>query len=262
MPDKNYREEVFVMILVGIIVFLVITGLLVLIILYYQKKRFQHQQQLVDKEKEYAQQLLESKLEIQEQTFNTISSEIHDNVGQILSLAKVQLNIIAQGNSLDISLLNEAKDSVGKAMADLRDIAKSLSSNRIQYSSLFEVAQHELQRIQRAGIMNTIAVQKGDEIKIVDQKKLIIFRIIQESLQNIIKHSKANQIDVEFSYQKDQLTVTVSDNGTGFDSTKLVGKDGQGLQSIMNRAMMIGGLASIESQPGKGTTIIITSPYE
>jgi len=262
MPDKFYDKEIYILILIGISVFLIVVSLLVFIILYYQKKRFQHKEQLVAKEKEYTQQLLESKLEIQEQTFNTISSEIHDNVGQILSLAKVQLNIIAQRNVLDLALLNEAKESVGKAMADLRDIAKSLSSSRIQHSSLFDATQHELQRIQCAGLLNAIAVQKGDEVKIADQKKLIIYRIIQESLQNIIKHSKASEIDVEFTYQKDQINITIADNGKGFDSSELAGKDGQGLQSIMNRAMMIGGFASIESQPGNGTTITITSPYE
>jgi len=262
MPDKTYNEEVFVLILVAIIVFLVITGLLVMIILYYQKKRFQHKQQLVTKDKEYAQQLLQSKLEMQEQTFNMISSEIHDNVGQILSLAKVQLNIIDQSPVLDKSLLNDAKESVGKALTDLRDIAKSLNSSRIQQSGLFESIQQELQRIQRSGLMNTFAELKGEEVSIPDQKKLILFRIMQESLQNIIKHSNASQINIVFNYQKDQIIITITDNGQGFDPVALDAKDGQGLQNIITRAGMIGGIAAINSQPGNGTTIIITSPYE
>ena len=81
---------------------------------------------------DFNQQLLQSQLEMQEQTFNIISTEIHDNVGQILSLAKVQLNIIDQGEMLDRSLLADAKESVSKAMIDLRDIAKSLNSERIK----------------------------------------------------------------------------------------------------------------------------------
>ena len=92
---------------------------------------------------------------MQEQTFNTISSEIHDNVGQILSLAKVQLNIIDQSETLDKSLLADAKDSLSKAMTDLRDIAKSLNSERIQSSSLPEITEHELTRISRARLMLT-----------------------------------------------------------------------------------------------------------
>ena len=198
MQGKTYSEEVFIMILVGVIVFFVLTGLMVLIILYYQRKRFQHRQDLAVKEKEYAEQLLQSKLEIQEQTFDSISSEIHDNVGQVLSLAKVQLNILAQGSTLNISLLNDAKESIGKALIDLRDIAKSLNSNRVQHLGLFEITQNELLRIQRSGAMNTLCERKGEEVDISSQKKLIIFRIIQEALQNIIKHSKANELNAVF----------------------------------------------------------------
>jgi signal transduction histidine kinase len=262
MPDKTYSEEVFVLILVGIIVFLVITGLLVVIGFYYQKKKFQHKQQLASQEKEYAQQLLQSQLEIQEQTFNSISSEIHDNVGQILSLAKVQLNILDQKTVVDKGLLRDAKESVGKALTDLRDIAKSLSSDRILQSGLFEVTQSELQRIHRTGIMCTSIEQKGTEINISNQKKLIIFRIIQESLQNIIKHSNADNINIVFTYDKEQIAITITDDGKGFDTCMLEKKDGQGLQNIPTRANLIGGSAKIVSQPGFGTAIVITSPYE
>ncbi len=122
---------------------------------------------------------------MQEQTFNTISQEIHDNVGQILSLAKVQLNIIDQSEQLDRTLLADAKDSVSKAMTDLRDIAKSLNSERIQLSGLPEITAQELQRINRAGLILTSIKTEGKEQNMQEQKKLIIFRIIQEALQNI-----------------------------------------------------------------------------
>jgi two-component system NarL family sensor kinase len=262
MPEKTYSEEIFFLVLAGIVVFLVVIGLLVIIILYYQKKRFQHRHQLAAKDKEYAEQLLQSKLEMQEQTFTMISSEIHDNVGQILSLAKVQLNIIDQSGVLDKSLLKEAKESVGKALTDLRDIAKSLNSNRIQQIGLFESVQQELQRIQRAGIMNTFIELKGNEVAISDHKTLIIFRISQESLQNIIKHSDASKIEVVFNYQKDNLTITIADNGKGFDCATLNSKDGQGVQNIISRAALIKGTATIDSVPDGGTTIAINLPYE
>ena len=95
----------------------------------------------------FNEQLLKSQLEIQEQSFNTISMEIHDNVGQTLSLLNVQLNIIDQKDITDKVLISEAKESARKAMTDLRDIAKSLNTERIQQSSLLEMTAHELQRI-------------------------------------------------------------------------------------------------------------------
>ncbi len=96
-------------------------------------------------------QLLESKLEIQEQTFDMISQEIHDNVGQILSLAKVQLGIMEQKQTVDGELLGNVKESISLAMTELRDIAKSLSSQRVQQVSLQESISQEIRRINRSG---------------------------------------------------------------------------------------------------------------
>ena len=80
---------------------------------------------------EFQKQLLQSQLEIQAQTFSQISDEIHDNVGQILSLAKIQINIMAQAHSLNRDMLNEVKNNITKALSDLRDIAKSLSPEAV-----------------------------------------------------------------------------------------------------------------------------------
>ena len=261
MPIKSNQEEVAMFAIIGIIVFLVVISLMVFIILFYQKKRFQHRKQMADKEKEFNQQLLQSQLEMQEQTFNTISREIHDNVGQVLSLAKVQLNIIDQSESFDKALVKDAKESVSKAMTDLRDIAKSLNSERIQLSSLPEITEHELQRINRSGIMLTSINLEGQEQNMQEQKKLIIFRIIQETLHNIMKHSQAKNIDVKFCYEADKLKIAITDNGIGFDKELITKKDGLGLQNIVTRAALIGGEAHINSIINQGTGITIIAPY-
>jgi two-component system, NarL family, sensor kinase len=262
MPGDPFRQEVVTNIVVGISAFAIITGLLLFIILFFQKKRFQHQQELAEQRKEYSDQLHQSQLEIQEQTFNSISSEIHDNVGQILSLTKVQLNIIDQCDVLDRAMLSEAKENVSKALTDLRDIAKSLSSDKIRQTDLCNLVEQELNRIQRSGLLKGITQQAGESVEIKEDKKLMVFRIVQESLQNIIKHSEATKVEVSFHYEKKHLAITIADNGKGFDTTSLDQKDGLGLRNIMNRAKLAGGSATISSMPGQGTTITIHSPYE
>lgn len=209
----------------------------------------------------FNEQLLQSRLEMQEQTLNVISQEIHDNVGQILSLAKVQLNIIEHSGRFNSMLLADAKDSVSKAMTDLRDIAKSLNSDRIQLLSLPEMVSHELSRVSRSGLMLTRMEVKGTEHDIHSQKKLILFRIIQEALQNIFKHSKAAHIGLDFSYQTDYVQIQIADDGQGFQKDVLNQKEGLGLQNIINRAALIGGKAQIESVINEGTTVTITTPY-
>ena len=259
MPKTN--EQVIVTI-VAITITLLFLGILFLVMLlnYQQRKRKFHQEKQM-LEINFTQQLLQSQLEMQEQTFNTISREIHDNVGQILSLAKVQLNIIDQTGTLDRALLSDARDSVSKAMIDLRDIAKSLNSERVLLLSLPEITGYELQCINRLGTMLTSLHIEGSEQSIDQQKKLIIFRIIQEALQNIFKHSKAKAIHVLFCYESEHLKIQISDDGIGFHPDQISQNDGFGLHNIVNRAALIGGKATISSKPNEGTTITIITPY-
>ncbi len=253
--------NITIVIIAGTLVFLVLSLALIFYVFIFQKRQTFYLNQSEKMKDEFQQQLLQSQLEMQEHTFNTISQEIHDNVGQILSLAKVQLNIIDQSETLDKTLLADAKDSVSKAMTDLRDIAKSLNSERIRLSSLPEITANELQRISRAGLILTSIKTEGKEQNMQEQKKLIIFRVIQEALQNILKHSKAKNVGVFFCYEADNLLIEIKDNGTGFDATLLTKKDGLGLQNIVNRAGLIGGKADIKSIINEGTIITITSPY-
>jgi signal transduction histidine kinase len=211
----------------------------------------------------YEKTILESQLEIQEQTFNTISQEIHDNVGQVLSLVKVQLNIMDERNHIDKSLLGDAQENISKAMTDLRDIAKGLSSERIRVVGLVATVEQEAQRINRAGIVHISTLVSGIEQPTDSQKQLILFRIIQECLQNIIKHAAASAVTIQINYRADRMEIKIADNGKGFNFHKeQLAYQGLGLQNIFKRINLIGGQAFINSVLQEGTTIKLTLPYE
>jgi signal transduction histidine kinase len=211
----------------------------------------------------YKNELLKAQLEIQEQTFNNISQEIHDNVGQILSLAKVQINIMNESETMSREMLNEVKENVGKAMTDLRDIAKSLSSERIRSLSVHNAVSNEAERINKSGISQVTIAIEGEEKKMNEQKKLILFRIIQESLQNSIKHANASRIEIQFHYNTGSLQVIIKDNGKGFDTEEAIkNNSGLGLLNIKTRAALTGGSSTIDSILNEGTTVNITIPYE
>jgi two-component system NarL family sensor kinase len=210
----------------------------------------------------FNEQLLRSRLEMQEESFNAISMEIHDSVGQTLSLLKVQLNIIEQKETLDRALLTEAKTNASRAMGDLRDIAKSLSTGHVQSLSITEMATHELQRINATGIIEGTLLIQGEEKPLQNEKKLILFRMMQESCQNIIKHSGATRLTINILFNNENLAIKINDNGKGFNREILAGPgSGLGLQNIMSRAIVIGGLAEITSGVDEGTTVGITVPY-
>lgn len=227
-----------------------------------QQKQFDMTRQIENMEQDFQREMLNTKLEIQEQTFNSISAEIHDNVGQLLSLAKIQVNIIEQKELKDQQTLSELKENVGQAMAELRLIAKNLSSHYIQNVSLHEVVADQVQRINRLGFVRIQMSLSGVEQKLESQRKLVLYRIIQEGLQNIIKHSKATDVDLLLEYTDTCLHVIISDNGIGFDQIASIrDQKGLGLQNLKARAELVGGKATITSAAGQGTTINISMPH-
>lgn len=259
MPEENHT--IVAGLVIAMIVLLIAASFIFMLVTYAnnRKKKFFEEKKLL--QQVFSEQLLQSKLEMQEHTFNSISREIHDNVGQVLSLAKVQVNIMEREVNAS-AMLADLKDNLSKAMLDLRDIAKGLNSDRIKLCGLAELTNHELQRISRVGSMHTSLFTEGTEQNPSDQKKLIIFRIIQESLQNILKHAEARSIRVSFYYEQDRLRCEIKDDGIGFDPALANGKESLGLQNMISRATLIGGNVTISSQMNQGTIITINSSYD
>jgi len=250
-------------ILITIIILFFVLGVTISVFvgLYYKKRNIFLREKALLKT-QFEKSILQSQLEIKEHTLNHVSQEIHDNVGQSLSVTKMQLNILEQSEQLYKPALRAAKDSLGKAMKDLRDIAKGLSSDRVEQFSLVENAREELERVRSIQITEVICTSSGTEQPVSEEKKLIVFRLIQECIQNTLKHAGATRIALDFSYQPTCLEITIRDNGVGFDVARAMKKSqGLGLQNIVKRAAIIGGQASITSIIAEGTTVNITLPY-
>lgn len=261
MPPKEY--EIITGIVIAVFVLLLAGFFILMLVVNYNNRKRKY---ILEREKmrsAFQQQLLQSQLEIQEQTFNDISQEIHDNVGQILSLAKVQINIMTEGNEMNAAMLNDVKNNVGKAMNDLRDIAKSLSNERIKNLTIHAAVLNETERISKSGVIGVKVNVDGQQREMNQQKKLVLFRIVQESMQNIIKHAHATEIVISFHYTPEMLQTIIQDNGKGFEVREAMqNSSGLGLANIKSRAIIAGGRSVIESTPNTGTTITINMPYE
>lgn len=202
------------------------------------------------------QELLQTQLEIQEQTLKTISEEIHDNVGQVLSLAKLNLNTIEYNTE---QKLNDTKQLISKAINDLRDLSRSMHGDRIAELGLQQSLTDELQILQNSGEFETHLKITGENYKLPAQKEMVIFRIVQEALNNAIKHAKAKNISLQLNYQPEVFVLTVQDDGIGFNAAEMQNK-GIGLKSMQNRAQLIGGTCTLQSTPTTGTSITIELP--
>jgi len=210
---------------------------------------------------EIANEVNNARNEIQQATLNNISQEIHDNVGQLLSLTKMQLNLIEAQEVKDNNLISEAKDNISKAMTDLRDLAKGMSSDRIQLLGLYDSVSQEAVRINKAGRLQVQVSSKGNKKEPEHKKQLVVFRVIQECFQNIIKHAQANHVLVSFTYQPDSFDVVIKDDGVGFDyHPGSPSSEGLGLMNIFNRIHLVGGEVTLNSAPGAGTSVHIKVP--
>jgi two-component system, NarL family, sensor kinase len=227
---------------------------------YIRRLKFYKERQ--DLESNFKQQLLQTQIEIQEQTLKTISQEIHDNVGQVLSLAKLNLNTV--GNITDQRLqskIDSTKDLVSKAINDLRDLSRSLHGEKIGEIGLEEAIANELKVLQNTGQYKTGLQINGQVYKLDPQKEMVLFRIVQEALHNAVKHANAANLKVQMNYSPEIFALTISDDGVGFQPEQLPAlQTGIGLKSMQNRAALIGGEFSIHSSKNNGTSISIAMP--
>ncbi len=199
----------------------------------------------------YEKTILQSQIEIQEQTFRHISQEIHDNVGQILSL--VSLNVSSMPTT-DIEKRTFTRELVAKAVADLRDISKSLNPERIQVLELVHTIKHELDLLEKSGNYHIELLVNNPIEGLSAERKIILFRMIQEVMNNIIKHAKASSIKIVLDQNEESDLISIIDDGIGF-SQEWPMNQGIGLSNIKKRGEMIKTSVTIESILNRGTTV-------
>jgi two-component system, NarL family, sensor kinase len=238
----------------------------VFIIAFFFIYRRRHLRYLYEKRQltlSFEQELLKTRLEIQEQTFRNISQEIHDNIGQVLSLAKLNISTmdISHPDNL-IQKINDSEKLISKAIHDLRHLSHGLSTDYIADMGLTRAIGYELEMIKKSGDYETVFLSDGSPYNLDRQKELIIFRIIQEVLNNIIKHAAAQKIIIYLLYRPEEFTLTITDNGKGFDLTPLNDNTsfGLGIPNMHNRAQLIGSRFLISSTLDKGTSVTIAVP--
>lgn len=257
----NLSEEISLIIFVSVFLLLVAIGIIALV-LVYQKRQTQFINEKKQLKTAFEKEMLEAQLEIQEQTLKHISQEIHDNIGQTLSLAKLNLATINLEKSTGpADKIANTKELVTKAIGDLRILSKTLHTEAILSAGLLKAIEMELALISKTALFKTSFSITGTPAVLDGQKELILFRTVQEALNNSIKHSGASLIQIIVSYSPQQLQVSVQDNGKGFNRVlEEAGIErGSGLRNMQNRAKLIGGDLVIDAK-ASGTNIQIIVP--
>lgn len=237
---------------------LLMTSFIVAFVVYHTRRQGQFLYEKTQLQQQFQEEILRTQLEIQEQTLKTISQEIHDNIGQTLSLAKLNLNTIdlEKQNGVQEKIYN-SKELVSKAIHNLRDLSRSLNTDTILSRGLVKGIETALSMIEKAGVMHTELTTSGQPIRIDPKKELILFRIVQEAINNIIKHSDSDKMKVEVQFGKTFLKIAVKDDGKGFETNQ--NHEGAGLRNMNSRAQLVGGNFDLQTS-SNGTIISVTIP--
>ncbi len=255
-PSKN-DDLGQALILTGIL-FVFLVGCVVYFIVLYRNRQVKNKKEQEEREAIYQQELLKTQVEIQEQTFEQISKEIHDNITQVLSFVKLTLRSL--GNALDEPnkiKLEDTRELLSQTIIDLRDMSKSMSFEHIASAGLAKTIEKEVERMNKSDVIRVSYVTEGKIYSLGEQRELVLFRILQESMNNALKHSGAQHFNISLLYRDDFFNLTLEDDGSGFSPALLENKSGSGLRNIENRASLIGGKATIESAPGKGCRVSV-----
>ncbi|MBC7510656.1 MAG: sensor histidine kinase [Ferruginibacter sp.] len=189
-----------------------------------------------------------------------IATDLHDGVGQLMSAAKMNLSAIES----DLNFTSVAqKNAYDKAMAlvdegckEVRAVSHNMMPNALLRAGLASAVREFLDNLNSQVIKINLYADGLNE-RIDSNTETILYRVIQECVNNVLKHAKASLLDISIIKEAENISVTIEDNGIGFDKNSLKNGTGIGLKNIETRMAFLKGSVEWESQPGKGTLVVL-----
>lgn len=241
--------------------FLLLAGFIILFSIIYRLRVNKHLREKKLMESSFQQTLLLSQLEIQEQTLQHISHELHDNLGQVASLIKINLNTLKLNDPVKATeKIETTKDITRQLITDLKLLSVRLGTDRITQTGLLKALETEIDRLNKTGQFSATLVSQDNLSPLHNDKAIIVYRMAQEILNNIVKHSEAKQIEVRLNASENLFTLAFNDDGVGFNIEEKMKSGGAGLLNLQNRARLINAQLIIQSTPNNGTTVTIELP--
>ncbi len=260
--ESSYiSQETILLIVYSVVIVLSLLGFVIWFFILYQKRKDKFLKDRAEAKRKFEEQIASSRVEIQEQTLKNIAWELHDNVGQLLSVINIQLNILLHKAPESChKQLTETKDLVTKTVQEVRSLSKTLNTDVIKQNGLVDSIKVEIERFNRLKILEAELILSGTQQTINSNDEIILFRIIQEFLSNVIKHAKAGSLVVSLDYKENVLEIHASDNGVGFDVAEK--HHSSGMQTMKERSKLLGATYQLDSEKGKGTRLFIKYPYK
>jgi len=219
-------------------------------------ERIRLEKELALQQKLKQQQITEVVLGAQERERFELGQELHDNINQILATSKLYLDVAIEEKEPRMELLAKSRKNISVAIEEIRKLTKDLIAPSLNDLGLAQSIKELIRSIQSSGKMKIrLNISGLDEEELLPEQKINIYRIIQEQLNNILKHAQADTVVIELNKVKEQVRLRLADDGKGFDPRML--RKGVGISNIISRAELYNGKVEIESAPGKGCQLIV-----
>ena len=251
---QNDGSDLFIIVLLGFFLMVLMVSFIVIMVIYHRQRQIKNQQKVREIQAEYEKTVLNVEKELKEDILAHVGRELHDNVGQLLSLAKMNLS------SSKPEKVSEGKNMVNEIIHEVRALSKTLNLDWVEAISLEDFIRKELKKLESAEFCKVSFHQSGQKLQLEKDKKLVLIRIIQECLNNAIKHAQPKLIEISVDSAHGKPMILVRDDGKGFEYNGH--SAGLGIYNLKNRMVTIGGEMQLHSVPGKGTEIKLILPNQ
>lgn len=261
MPDPRLTQ-IYLIVAIGIVTVMGMAGSIIIFVVFYQKRMLREQMKRQVLEYEYQQKMLQAELDSQETERRRLAADLHDSIGGMLSTIRVGLSTMARLLP-EPHAIDQTKQMLDDTITSVRRISRDLMPSTLEKFGLVNALTELCERFEATSQINIEYKQEGELPSLDKTRELMIFRIVQELLNNAIKHAQASRITVTLK-AGEPLEVSVEDDGIGFDPEAFK-KDtssgkGLGLFNIENRARLLGGKLEYTKNKTSGSETILTVP--
>lgn len=252
------KTELFLTIILFNIFFVMFVVAVMIYIRKYKQRKIEYLSEIQLKNEIHQKELLATQLEIQQATMQQIGRELHDNIGQKLTLASLYIQQLLYEKKISESeRIEQVSQIINQSLQDLRSLSKTLTDDNINQKEIVNLIQEEVENISALRKCKIHFEHNCQNLYLDFVHKNVLLRITQEFIQNSIKHSHCKNIFIKLNTSEENLwELSINDDGIGFDIDKIL-SNGIGLTNMKNRAAIIGAEFKIESQNNSGTTISI-----
>jgi two-component system NarL family sensor kinase len=253
MYTADNALDILIPIAGGIILFGLLVVFMVYFILLYKRKQIEYEW-----EKEQTKQLLlKTEIEIKEQTLSYVSRELHDNLGQIASLIKINLGMMRlEDNSSNHEKLNDSKSLIKGLILDIKSLSTTLKGENLQRFGLVEMIKKDLKRLEKISHVKFKLICECKLPDLSSEVQVFLYRMTQEVFNNVLQHAEATEAQLFiYLHNSKDIEFKFVDNGKGFDIN--TNQAGNGLVNLEERCELIKANLRIKSEVGLGTEIQI-----